>query len=54
MVQMADHTVHTPAEFAEYFTKLFTEHDKNNNGALEMDEARAFMVAINASRPDGE
>ena len=54
MVQMAEHTVHTPAEFADYFNKLFTEHDKNNNGALEKDEARDFMVAINAPRPDGE
>ena len=45
---------HTAAEFTEMFDKLFAEHDSNKNGALEIDEARNFMTAVNAARPDGQ
>ena len=45
--------LHSIAEFTELFDKLFTEHDKNGNNALEKDEARALMQAVNAARPDG-
>ena len=45
--------LHSIAEFTEMFDTLFAEHDKNHNGALEKDEARVFMQAVNAARPDG-
>ena len=45
--------LHSIAEFTELFDKLFAEHDKNGNNALEKDEARALMQAVNAARPDG-
>ena len=41
------------AEFTVLFDGLFMLHDKNANGALEIEEARAFMIDVNSSRPDG-
>ena len=44
----------TVEAFNAKFEEMFAKHDVNNNGFLEKEEAKNFMIEVASVRPDGK